>query len=313
MNTNYTLLKTTVVALFFSYTSWSQATIAQWNFNGTSATEVAGGGTSPLPVSGSGTIGLVGVVSTSTPPFATGLGNTANPAPSSDPIPTNPTNFAWAITNYPTLGIGNKQSGIQVNVNTVGYADITFKFDQRLSNKAGNTYVVQYTADRTIGNPVWVDAQTFTFTPAETGTGDLWYNLRTVDLSAVSALNNNANVAFRVVASFDLITGDYLASKSTSTYDGLGVTRFDMVTVSAATTLGTTSFESAKNNFKMFPNPSNKEMVQFNVAQDVSVFDILGKLILKAKNTTTIDTKSFRSGVYVVKTKSGITRKLIVR
>jgi hypothetical protein len=60
MKTNYTLLKTTIVALFFSYTSWSQATIAQWNFNGPSATDVPGGATSPQVSVGAGTAQLVG-------------------------------------------------------------------------------------------------------------------------------------------------------------------------------------------------------------------------------------------------------------
>lgn len=307
MNTNYTLLKTTVVALFFSYTSWSQATIAQWNFNGTSATEVAGGATSPQVSLGAGTAQLVGAA---TATFASG--NTT--AGTIETEITSPPNFAWNSSGYPAAGVGSKTTGVQFNVSTVGQAGIVFKFEQRLSNTSSNTYVAQYTTDRTASSPEWIDAQTFTFEPAATGTGDTWYNsdLRTVDVSSIAALDNNANVAFRVVSAFDLVSGDYKASRSTSTYAG-GTVRYDMVTIMSNTTLGTTAFESAKNNFKMFPNPSNKEMVQFNVAQDVSVFDILGKLILKAKNTTTLDTKSFRSGVYVVKTKSGITRKLIVR
>ena len=314
MKTNYNVLKIVAIALLFTCNSWAQTTIAQWNFNGADAASVPGGGSNPLPATGSGTIGLVGGVSTSSPDaFATGLGNTTNPTPSSDPVTTNPPNWAWAITNYPALGTGNKQNGIQVNVSTVGYADITFRFDQRLSNKAGNTYVVQYTTDRLATSPVWVDAQTFTFTPAATGTGDSWYNLRTVDLSAITELDNNANAAFRVVAAFDPVTGDYLASRSTSTYDGLGVVRFDMVTVTAATTLGVSQFEANKNDFRVYPNPANKEIVTFNQTQDIEVFDTLGKLVLKAKNTNTLDTKSFHSGIYFIKTGSGLTRKLVVR
>jgi hypothetical protein len=33
MKTNYNVLKTIAIALLFSTASWSQATIAQWNFN----------------------------------------------------------------------------------------------------------------------------------------------------------------------------------------------------------------------------------------------------------------------------------------
>jgi hypothetical protein len=309
MKTNYTLIKTTIVALFFSYTSWSQATIAQWNFNGTSATEVAGGATSPQVSLGAGTAQLVGAA---TATFASG--NTTAGTLETEAAATN---FGWNTAGYAAAGTDNKGRGVQFNVSTVGQAGIVFKFEQRLSNSANNTYIVLYTADRTAGTPTWIEAKTFSVTPAATGTGDTWYNnpLRTVDVSAVTALNDNPNVAFKVVSAFDPVAGDYVAARSTSVYSaGTGGTvRYDMATITSNTTLGTTSFESAKNNFKMFPNPSNKEVVQFNEAQDVSVFDILGKLILKAKNTTTIDTKSFRSGVYLVKTKTGITRKLVVR
>lgn len=312
MKTNYTVFRIVALALLFTCNSWGQTTLAQWNFNGPDAASVPGGGTSPLPATGSGTIGLVGSVATSATPFASGLGNTANPTPSSDPVANTSTNLAWAITNYPALGTGNKQNGIQINVSTIGYADITFRFDQRLSNKAGNTYVVQYTTDRTAVTPVWIDAQTFTFTPADTGTGDLWYNLRTIDLSAVTALDNNANAAFRVVAAFDPITGDYLAAKFGSIYDGLGITRFDMVTVSASTTLGVSQFEANNNNLKVYPNPSNKEVVTLSQTQDITVSDVSGKVIFAGKNVSTIDTKSYKTGVYFIKTASGATTKLLV-
>ena len=316
MKTNYNVLKIVAIALLFTCNSWAQATIAQWNFNGADAASVPGGGSNPLPVIGSGTIGLIGSVSTSATPFASGNSTATNPSASSDPI-TNTTNLAWAITNYPALGTGNKTSGIQINVNTANYAGISIKFDQRLSNKAGNTYVVQYTTDSTAPVPVWVDAQTFTFTPGTPtpgpATGDVWYNSRTVDLSAISGLNNNDMPAFRIVAAFDPIAGNYLASTSTSTYDGTGVVRFDMVTVTAATSLGVSQFETNKNEFRVYPNPANKEIVTFNQTQDIEVYDTLGKLVLKAKNTNTLDTKTFHSGIYFIKTGSGLTRKLVVR
>jgi hypothetical protein len=97
-------------------------------------------------------------------------------------------------------------------------------FDQRLSNTANNTYVAQYTTNGTD----WIDAQTFTFTPAATGTGDTWYKNRTVDLTSIPALDNNANAAFRVVSAFDPTSGNYLAATSTSTYAALPV-RLDLI------------------------------------------------------------------------------------
>ncbi len=315
MKTNYNVLKFVAIALLITANSWGQATIAQWNFNGASASTVPGGTSNPIPSTGTGTLQLVGGVTVVTP--ANDFPSGAASGGSSDPVITTPnTNFAWGTTNYASPGTENKQRGIQINVSTVGYADITVRFDQRLSNKAGNTYVLQYTADRTTANPVWVDAQTFTFTPGTAipgpATGDIWYNLRTADLSAFTEIDNNANAAFRIVGAFDPVAGDYLAANATSTYDGLGNARFDMVTVAAATTLSVSQFEANNKNLKVYPNPSNREVVTLSQTEDIIVSDVTGKVILESKNTATIDTRSFNRGVYFIKTASGATAKLMV-
>jgi len=304
MKTNYNVLKIVAIALLFTCNSWAQATIAQWNFNGP-LDNVPGGASSPLVSVGAGTAQLVGGT---TATFASG--NTT--AGTLETETTSPPNYGWNTTGYPAAGTGSKTAGVQFNVSTVGQAGIIFKFEQRHSNTSSNTYVAQYTTDRTAGSPIWVDAQTFTFTPAATGTGDTWYNARTADVSSVTALDNNPNVAFRVVSAFDPIVGDYVASRSTSTYGG-GTSRFDMATITSNTTLGVSQFEANKDDFRVYPNPANKEIVTFNQTQDIEVFDTLGKLVLKAKNTNTLDTKSFHSGIYFIKTGSGLTRKLVVR
>jgi hypothetical protein len=311
MKTNYTVLKMLALTLMFTCNSWAQITLAKWNFNGADATSVPGGGSNPLPSEGSGTIGLIGTVATSAIPFAAGV-NSAGVG-SSDPVTTNPPNLAWAITSFPAPGTGDKTSGIQINFASANYTGIRVKFDQRLSNKAANTYAVQYTTDRLAASPVWVDAQTFSFTPAATGTGDIWYNSRTVDLTSITGLNNNDMPAIRIVAAFDSTAGNYLASTSTSTYDGTGVVRFDMVTVTADAALSNTQFEAENQAFTVSPNPSNKEIVSFNRATDIEVYDILGKMIIKANNASSLDTSAFNSGVYMIKTTTGETQKLIVR
>jgi len=305
MKTNYIALKIVAIALLFSCQSWGQATIAQWNFNGTTAVDVPGGATSPLTSVGTGTAQLVGGTTATFASGNTTVGTTETET-------TSPPNYGWNATGFPAAGTGSKTAGVQFNVSTVNQAGIIFKFEQRHSNTSSNTYVAQYTTDRTAGTPVWVDAQTFTFTPAATGTGDTWYNGRIVDLSSVTALDNNPNVAFRVVSAFDPIAGDYVASKLGSTYGG-GTARFEMVTITSNFTLGVSQFEANNNSFRVYPNPSNKEVVTFNQSQDIEVFDTLGKLVLKAKNTNTLDTKSFHSGIYFIRTGSGQTRKLIVK
>ncbi|MFN3628722.1 MAG: ExeM/NucH family extracellular endonuclease, partial [Casimicrobiaceae bacterium] len=126
-------------------------------------------------------------------------------------------------------GTENKTRGVEFAVSTAGYSGIRFRFDIRHSNTAANTIVVQYATSGCTS--AFIDAQTFTFTPAPTGTGDKWYS-REVDLTAVTALNDNPNACFRVVSAFDPIAGEYRASRSTSTYGPGGTMRYDNVRVS---------------------------------------------------------------------------------
>lgn len=293
--------------MLISSASFAQATIAKWNFNGASDTTVPGGATSPTVSEGAGTASLVGGT---TATFATGNST----AGTTETETTAPPNYGWNTTGYPAPGVGSKTAGVQFNVSTVGQVGITFTFENRHSNGAANTLVLQYTTDASAGSPVWVDAQTFTFTPAPTGTGDTWYNARTVNLSAVTALDNNPNVAFRVVSAFDPVTGDYLASRSTNTYAAPGGTlRYDQVRITSASTMGLPDHNANNNAFTISPNPSNKEIVSFNQAYDVEIYDATGKVIFKAKDAASVDTKSFASGVYFIRTQTGATQKLIVR
>lgn len=306
MKTNYNLLRALAVTLFFAATSYGQITLVRWNFNGTDATTVPGGPTSPAPAEGSGSALLVGGT---TATFASGNSSTGT----LETETTNPPNFGWNTSNYPAPGTGNKTAGVEYRVNTTGYQGIIFTMEQRLSNSAANTYVVQYTNNWTAVAPLWVDAQVFSVVPAATGTGDTWYNFRTVDLSSNTELDDNPNVAFRVVSAYDPGAGDYLAARSTSTYAGgaSGTVRYDSVKITANAQLGVSQFE-LENGFALYPNPSRHEIVNFNKAQDITVFDVMGKTILSQKEATSIDTRSFTSGVYFVKTSTGFTKKLVV-
>jgi len=305
MKANYKTLYTLAAALLLSAGSYAQATIVQWNFNGTDATTVPGGANSPTPSLGAGTASLVGGT---TAEFASGNTSTGT----LETETTSPPNYGWSTSNYPAPGTDNKQRGVEFDVSTAGQAGIVFRMEQRLSNTSANTYVVQYTANRLAAPPVWVDAQTFTFTPAASGTGDTWYTPRIVDLSSVTALNNNPNVGIRVVAAFDPVAGDYLASKSTSTYAPTGKVRYDMVTISSTTSLANPRFNADENAFIISPNPAGKEIVNFNKPHSIQVFDITGKTIYRAANVSTLDTRNFASGIYIVRTETGASRKLIV-
>ncbi len=191
----------------------SPAVITQWSFDsappdGSTSTGVT------TPAVGVGTASLIGGT---TATFATGFPN--NP-PGGD-------NSGWNTTSYPASGVGNKSAGVQFAVSTVGYQHLTLAWQQRHSNTANNTTVVQVSAD----GVTFTDVFTFTFVPQATGTGDVWYE-RSVDLSAFTQVNDNPNAVFRIVSGFDPTTGNYRASRSSSTYAGSGTWRFDNVTLS---------------------------------------------------------------------------------
>lgn len=298
MKKNYTLIFAFFV-FFTSYNVWSQVIITRWNFNGTAADAVPGGPLSPTPSEGNGIASLLNGVTAS---FSSGVASGG----SSDPVTTVPENYGWNTTTYAALGTENKQRGVQFNVSTTNYTGIKFSFDQRLSNTANNTYVVQYTTD---GNS-WIDAETFTFTPAETGTGDVWFNLRTVDLSSNTALDNNPNVGFRIVSAFDPTTNDYRAARSTSTYGTAGTVRFDMVTITANQTLGLNNVNYSSQ-FIISPNPAKGDILKANKSIDFELFDLNGKNLLNGKNTDTINISSLVSGIYLLKTSEGLVQKII--
>jgi hypothetical protein len=78
------------------------------------------------------------------------------------------------------------------------------------------------------------------------------------------------------------------------------------------TNLGTGNFSQEAKTFVVFPNPAVDGIAYFNRAADIEVYDYSGKLVHAAKDALTIDTSKFATGIYLVKTSEGVTKKLIV-
>lgn len=265
------LLLFAALGILSAHSLQAQDVITRWNFNGPAADQVPGGAESPLTQTGFGVAALAGGT---TATFASGAASGG----SSDPEVTAPPNYGWNSATYPAQGTAPKTAGVQFNVSTLNFENIIFSFDQRLSNTAANTWVVQYCLDVTATEPLWADAQVFTFVPQPTGTGDTWFNQRTVYLSTVSALNNNANAGFRIVSDFDPTTGTYLAARSTSNYGPAGTSRYDMVTVSGS--LGTSLDESNFPTVQLIQS-GQQLYIQFNrvVSMDLRLMNATGALI----------------------------------
>ncbi len=216
----FTQLFMFVLPMLIAQQLCAQTVITQWNFNSDPPDASTSTG-SMTPSLGAGTTVEVGGTTSS---FASGASNGG----STDP--TTADNTGLNITSFPASSTADKTAGLKFNVPTTGYQNIIVNYDLRHSNTSSRYEQFQYTLDATAATPIWVDFGT----PADGNAGDTWFNNRTINLSTITALNNNATAGFRVVSTFNGST-DYTASNATSTYGG-GTWRFDMVTVSGSST-----------------------------------------------------------------------------
>ncbi len=191
-------------------TGGSGSIVAQWNFNSAPPdTEVTNGST--LPSIGAGTIATLGTTNA----FVTGCTN--------DPATAD--NSGWNTTTYSSQGAGNKTRGAQVNVSTVGYANIAVAWDQRVSGTASKYFRLQYTTNGTD----YVDG------PVITMQTNSVFETKSNYLGAIPGVNNNPNFGFRIVAEFESTAindanANYVTT-STSSYSSMGTVRFDMLTI----------------------------------------------------------------------------------
>ena len=210
------VLSTLLMHLFFSV--FSQSVVAKYDFNSNPNDATTATGTL-TPTIGSSSIMILGGISQT---FVSGNSNDLNTTD----------NSGMQTSVYPAQSTLSETAGIQINVDALGKNNLVLDFWQRLSNTASNTWKLQYTTDNsgvsTGGIVVWTTATTFTFVPQPTGTGDTWHQ-RIYNFSAITALNNNPNIGFRIVSAFDPIAGQYVAARSTSTYSTTGTARFDLV------------------------------------------------------------------------------------
>ena len=197
----------------------AQTVITQWNFNSVPSDNATATGTL-TPAIGLGTATLVGGVTS--PGFSSGAGSSD---PTADGTSTTSNDSGWQTTGYAAQGSADRSAGTAYFVSTLGWQDISISYDLRHSNTSSRNEAVQVTFN---AGASWVDVASFAG-----ALGDTWFNNRSVDLSGLSAADNNAGFGFRVVSTFAPGTSGYLASQGSSSYATTGTWRFDMVTVSA--------------------------------------------------------------------------------
>ncbi len=201
---------TFLCALLAGCSGATAATIALWDFNSPVPDNDATTGTT-APALGAGSASLVGGVSAT---FTA-------PNGSSDPAADNSN---WRITTWPAQGTQNKQNGIRLNVGTVGYRNITLRWDLRNSNTASKYTRLQYTTNGTD----FIDFQVITMT------NETWINGQSASFISLPGVENNPKFGVRFVTEFESTalgagTNGYMPSNPTSTYGNAGTLRFDMV------------------------------------------------------------------------------------
>jgi len=210
--------------LFFLVTLYvnAQTTITSWTYD-----PLNGTASSPTPNIGSGTSSVVNLAST--PITATGLSSTTGCGSGNSGL-------AWQHPGF-NPGSSNEVNGVQFKAGTTGYTNIIFTWDQRFSNTSPNTVRLQYTIDgstwnnftMTVSNTTYCLGSINTNGCYETNTGDSYRRIR-VNLTSITAANNNANFGVRLLASYYQSTGQYRQSTTpASVATTSGTWRFDNV------------------------------------------------------------------------------------
>jgi len=188
----------------------AQTTVAQWTFNG--AYDAANGGyqgSTKHEMSQNGaSISFLGGSTSVTTQFVSSSG-------SSDTI-TN--GKALNTAGYAAQGTQSGVYGVQFGVDTTGYENIVFSFDQRNSATASAWTELLYTVD----GDNWLEATTYQMTKQGSFVNGLSF-----DFSSILGVANNESFAVRLVSIFAPGTNGYAGT--TSSYATGGTIRYDMV------------------------------------------------------------------------------------
>ena len=191
--------------------------ITLWDFNSNPPDNNTSTGTL-VPAIGSGTATSVGTATNSL---------NSNVAPVSfDPNLAD--NSKWRFGNFPAQGTGNKTSGAEFRVSTVGCRNIALSWDHYNSATGSRYWRLQYSV-----NGVNFTDTSFVYTnPVEV----TWFPTG-VSLAGIPGVDNNPNFAVRLVSEWEsTATGQganqYIGTQADGGYGVTGTLWLDMVTFS---------------------------------------------------------------------------------
>ncbi len=209
--------------------------------------------------------------------------------------------YAYDVTGFPEQGTNEKTAGIQIDVSTAGYEDITVSVDMRHGNKCANTIVLQYTTD----GSTWLDAVTF---DKASISDDTWF-LRSYDFSSISDVDDNSSFAVRVVSAFDVDSAKYVMSgqDDTKTYDPAKGYRFDNIVVSG-TAITTAVDEAITADWTLVGTTLS---FGETTTADIEVYNMSGLKVATYAPASFVDL-NLASGMYIVKVADSV-KKVIIK
>ncbi|WP_199121142.1 T9SS type A sorting domain-containing protein [Pedobacter sp. ASV28] len=225
-------------ALLFVNKVFPQVIIAKWTFESTSLLNPSTGQT--LPISGS-SIADEGV-NAATSSF-TGLHNASSTwaTPSGNGSSQSISSNNWTTGDY-----------YEFKTSTTGYNNIFLSFDAFSSNSGPRDFKVQYSIDNG-GN--WTDVPNSItnatyITNAANASG--WANvgrnstfIKTLNMSPITALNNQASVSFRLVCNSNTsVSGGTVGTAGTSRVDNVTISNYEVLPVSLSSFTATANLQN---------------------------------------------------------------------
>jgi hypothetical protein len=225
------------VALVSAPATQAQVIITQWNF--TSA--VGAGDNSPAPTTGNGTASMLGMTNSYTETNGAG-GSTlgTGSVASGDIVSTTGiansslTLFTWRIrgvkgsgdtgtaNNGWDLSAPQYSQGVEFDINTTGYSNLTFSFDWYSTTQGVRTLQEQYTTDGTdwinINSPLQAVANDYFGTSSPTNT---------ISFNGVSGVANDPDFGVRLVSAYDPSYSGAGSPSYTSANVTAGITQYN--------------------------------------------------------------------------------------
>ncbi len=239
-------------------------------------------------------------------PFAaTGTPAVIYPSITGNEVATDGSRISRDVTNYNSgpaalsvIPTGSFQGKVTMSLDLTNYSSVTFSFVMKAMKNSTGTRPTKLIVDTSVDGTVVDSYAVGEFPNADqSGFTSYTYNLP-------STTNNQANV--------NLIIRVEDGAGGTGTRAKIVLDDFSII----GQNLG---IEDVKSNshaedFIISPNPVKQGgIAYFSKTVDIEVFDLSAKKVQSAKGVSSLNVSGYTSGIYIIKTSKGVSKKLIIK